>query len=347
MKKAIIALAAAAAMGFAGEADAQVKYRLEGTIGDKTTTEAFVLRDVITGKDIDTVRVVKGRIKPLKGTADAPVLCALIGKIRNRGIQPVILENGTTTVKAETDDYFPESLGGTPLNDDAQRLFDELDKMEDDFKEQENPNQEEFVDRLESIVSGVVEKHSGDVLGYFCMNNFVGSLKPAKAMELLKLMAPAWKGNKVFDKRMATFEKMMETSEEAMFTDFAAEYDGKTTRLSDYVGKGQYVLVDFWASWCGPCKAEIPNIINVYNQYKDKGLEVLGVATWDKPGDTLAAIEKLGIPYPQMLNAQQAGSDAYGITGIPEIILFAPDGKIVARGLRGEHIGKKVAEVLK
>lgn len=107
------------------------------------------------------------------------------------------------------------------------------------------------------------------------------------------------------------------------------------------------IVLDFWASWCGPCRAEIPNLIKVYNQYKGEKFEVLGVATWDKPEDTKKAIEQMGIPYPQMLNAQKAGSDAYGISGIPQIILFGPDGKIVKRNLRGEAIEKTVAELLK
>jgi thiol-disulfide isomerase/thioredoxin len=139
----------------------------------------------------------------------------------------------------------------------------------------------------------------------------------------------------------------METSEGKMFKDFSAEYEGKVTKLSDYVGKGKYVLVDFWASWCGPCKAEIPNLIKVYNQYKGDKFEVLGVATWDEPADTKKAIEKMSIPYPQMLNAQKAGSDAYGINGIPQIILFGPDGKILKRNLRGAALEKAVAEALK
>ena len=175
---------------------------------------------------------------------------------------------------------------------------------------------------------------------------------------LASIMSPeeliAYVDNDDFLKQDSTIAKekkswlmQLETSEGKKFKDFSAEYDGKITKLSDYVGKGKYVLVDFWASWCGPCKAEIPNLINVYNKYKGNKFEVLGVATWDKPEDTKKAIEKMGIPYPQMLNAQKAGSDAYGINGIPQIILFGPDGTILKRNLRGEALEKAVAEALK
>ena len=129
------------------------------------------------------------------------------------------------------------------------------------------------------------------------------------------------------------------------FADFSVEFEGKTTRLSDYVGRGEYVLVDFWASWCAPCRREIPNLIAVYNKYKDKGLMVLGVAAWDKPEDTKKAIEEDKIPYPQILNSQKIATDIYGIDGIPHIILFAPDGTILARGLRGKEIEDKLSDI--
>ena len=130
-----------------------------------------------------------------------------------------------------------------------------------------------------------------------------------------------------------------------MFLDFAVEYNGKTTRLSDYVGKGKYVLADFWASWCGPCRSEIPNLIAAYERYKNKDLVVLGVAVCDKPEDTMQAIKDLSIPYPQIINSQEIATDLYGINGIPHIILFAPDGKILKRGLRGEDIEKELEKI--
>lgn len=128
------------------------------------------------------------------------------------------------------------------------------------------------------------------------------------------------------------------------FANFSVEYEGKTQKLSDYVGNGKYTLVDFWASWCGPCRHEIPYIKAAKEKYGSDNLTILGVATWDKPEDTMKAIKDLGISWPQIMNAQKVGSDTYGISGIPEIILFSPEGEILARGLRGKLIDAILAQ---
>jgi len=190
-------------------------------------------------------------------------------------------------------------------------------------------------------------KENENEAGAYILTNLLAHMMPIE--EVLKLAEGSeyFKENATVKQNMATWRIQQETSEGKQFKDFSAEYEGKVTKLSDYVGKGKYVLVDFWASWCGPCRAEIPNLINVYNKYKGDKFEVLGVATWDEPADTKKAIKELNIPYPQMMNAQKAGSDAYGISGIPQIILFGPDGKIVKRNLRGEALEKAVAEALK
>ena len=146
----------------------------------------------------------------------------------------------------------------------------------------------------------------------------------------------------------ARFEALKSTAVGKPFVDIAGEdTEGKETRLSDFVGKGNYVLVDMWASWCAPCREEIPNLAEIYNTYKDKGLVILGIATWDKKDRIIKAIEDLNMTWPQLLDTRQKVMELYGVNGIPHIILFAPDGTIVARNLRGDEMKQKVAEIMK
>ena len=130
------------------------------------------------------------------------------------------------------------------------------------------------------------------------------------------------------------------------FVDFSIDTDNGTVRLSDYVGKGKYVLVDFWASWCQPCIVEMPLLKEVYNRFNGTDFTILGVAVSDKPEDSRAAIRKYALPWEQILGTGDIAMDAYGINGIPHVILFGPDGTILKRDLRGEQIGEAVKEAL-
>ena len=149
-------------------------------------------------------------------------------------------------------------------------------------------------------------------------------------------------------KQEAFFTNLQKTSEGKMFVDFnGTTEEGKPIKLSDFVGKGKYVLVDFWASWCGPCRGEIPNLLNVNKKCSGDKFMVLGVNVWDKEDAFKKALISEKIVYPQIYASHnQDATDLYGIRGIPQIILFAPDGTIVQRDLRGEAIPAKVKEVL-
>lgn len=141
------------------------------------------------------------------------------------------------------------------------------------------------------------------------------------------------------------------TAAKSTFADFEGQDSaGRTVKLSDYVGRGKYVLVDFWASWCGPCRAENPHVVAAYNQYKDKGFTVFGVSL-DRPDgreNWIQAIEKDGLKWINVSDLkfwECVPAGMYGVRSIPSNVLIGPDGTIVARNLRGEALMNKLAEV--
>ena len=122
--------------------------------------------------------------------------------------------------------------------------------------------------------------------------------------------------------------------------------DGKVLRLSDFVGKGKYVLVDFWASWCGPCREEIPRLKDIYYQYKDKAFDIVGAPVYDKPENSLEAVQEFKVPWKQILGVPESVPEAYCFNYIPYIILVAPDGTILARDLRRDNLWDTVKKYL-
>ncbi|GAB3738492.1 TlpA disulfide reductase family protein [Hymenobacter agri] len=126
--------------------------------------------------------------------------------------------------------------------------------------------------------------------------------------------------------------------------------DGKTVSLADY--RGKYVLVDFWASWCGPCRAENPAVTKVYNEYKGRNFDILGVSL-DRPGERekwLKAIKDDQLAWTQVSDLkgwENAVAQRYGVRSIPQNYLVGPDGKIVATNLRGAELGATLAKLIK
>lgn len=165
----------------------------------------------------------------------------------------------------------------------------------------------------------------------------LAALNPASFKE--KLLAPIVKRVEAGKRRMPGLQ----------YTDLKMpDPNGIVKSLSDYCGKGNYVLVDFWASWCGPCRAEMPAVKALYDKYKGKGFDIVGVSfDRDKTAWT-GAIKKLDLPWHHISDLKGWESEAasvYGISGIPATLLVGPKGEIIAFGLRGEQLSDKLKEI--
>lgn len=189
------------------------------------------------------------------------------------------------------------------------------------------------------------DKNKSNRIAVMALQNIFPEITNQEVIDYAAELADSLQLNENVVKMVEAAQKGLLTEEGKMFTDFTIEdSDGKTVSFSDFVGKGQYVLVDFWASWCGPCKMEIPNIRKAYETYGPKGLVVLSVAVWDRPEDTKAAAAEHGVVWNQIINAQHIPTELYGISGIPQIMLFGPDGTILKRDLRGEGIEEELSK---
>lgn len=219
----------------------------------------------------------------------------------------------------------------------AKKLEDQLDDLDND---------------INKVKLDYARNNPNSPYAFFAVREGAGYSIDADAVEPVFNLLPATVKGSVSGKAFADrLEIAKKTRVGMMAMDFTQnDTADMPVKLSSL--RGKYLLIDFWASWCGPCRRENPNLVKVFNQYKDKGFHILGVSL-DRPGQKdrwMKAIYDDKLAWTQVSDLKFWDNDVakqYGIQAIPQNYLLDPQGKIIAKGLRGEDLEKKLAEVLK
>ena len=322
-------IAAAATLAAAASATAE-PYRIIVPLTPDDEGAMARLINYDTGASIDSVLVTEGAAV-FTGDIDEPILARVV--VDGTRMPGFVLESGTIA-RSKEGDFF-----GTMLNDQMRSFSQEMKTLAYAFSQAPTDGEKaEIYKKYNAALDSAIAENADNVLGLFYFLQSDASQLDAPGLREQLAKYPEFAKSQRVQGLLATAQKREATSVGQKFVDFEVTYDGKTSRLSDYVGKGNYTLVDFWASWCGPCIRQTAVLKDIYNKYKDKGLEVLGVAVWDKPEDTKRAIEQHELPWPCIIDAQTIPTDLYGISGIPCIILFGPDGTIISRDKQDDDL---------
>jgi len=206
-------------------------------------------------------------------------------------------------------------------------------------------------DEMGEYVKSFILKHNPSGISDMLFGYYVNNFPEETVDEILADMEK--KGSDLpYYKQIKKFvEESSNTRVGKDFTDITLpDVNGKDMKLSDVIKNNKYTLVDFWASWCGPCVAEMPNVVKAYEAYHSKGLEIVGVSLDEDADAWKSAISRLNMKWPQMSDLkgwESKGAGLYHIQSIPSNVLISQDGKIVAKGLMGDDLMEKLKELLK
>ena len=310
-----------ALVAVAGQAQ-EINWRIEGTVENAAPIDTLYVIDAEKQKEIAILYVKDGKIVPASGTLEEPAICCIAKKDRKGWIREFVLEDGTINIGVDLKVHYLRSIGGTPLNEELKQTlalqFQKLDHETYHKKELEE-------------IAGIVSRHPNHIISPFLIESCKMIFTPSESLALIDKLSPELQKSADMDRMRENLLVEQETEVGRMFKEMKGiSPDGNPTAISDYVGKGNYVLADFWASWCMPCRKEIPEVIALHEKYKGKGLKVIGITVHDTPEKSDKVVKEMGIPFPQLYETKPMST--YGVLAIPYTILFAPDGTILERG---------------
>lgn len=369
MRKAILLLFAAVLLI---SCENNKNYTINGVVTDTNYEGKKVYVQELTNSEmvvVDTAIIVNGAFT-FKGSADSTVLrfVSLDESVDTQNLTriPVLLEPGVFEVKFDS----VVTVTGTPVNQaytDYRVKQRELNQKARSIIDQYNAaaSDETLTDSLEAEINDAYDKISkeNDDLNYSFVNDNIGNdlgkyifssqwrmFSPEQQKEFLEKTDDNFKSMENIQRMIKRIENYERVAVGKKFVDFTLkDPQGKEVSLSNYAGNGKYVLVDFWAAWCGPCVEEMPNVLNAYNKYKSKGFEVVGVSLDRDEAQWKKGLKDLKMTWPQMSDLNYWDSpvvELYAIESIPHTVLLDKDGTILEKNLRGKALDDKLAELM-
>lgn len=342
-------------------------FRIDGNVKNLDDGKLYFIHQGLDGDPIiDTVFVQGGKFTYEGNISEATPFYISTNLLRTNKKPPtlIFLEPESMSMVLDVDNLDGVEL----LNSESQKEYDEYKAADAPYKERvdsiyrvamSNKGNAEMQTSLEelmhevdsqesNLIADFVEDHKNSVVSaYLISGKFMSRGEFGRAKELFSMLRPGVK-NTVIGKQISdVLSKVALTEPGAKAPDFSQQNtNGDIVKLSDY--RGKYVLVDFWASWCSPCRQENPSVRKAYTKYKDDNFEIIGISLDRDRSQWVKAIQMDNLPWVQLsdLNGwDNEVSKTYGVQSIPENFLIDPKGKIVAKSLRGEQLNSKLAEI--
>ena len=313
-------------------------------------------------KAIDST-LVENNTFSFQGTTDSVKACVIVvpnGESRPKTIN-FVLENAPLTA---TFNESVVSVAGCPENDALttfNQKVEELQKLgkaiaedlksEDKAVVEDAKKREASLDQQQSaLYKNFVQQNLNNLSGAIVLSQCFYYLDDKDLIEITDNMGEAFKSHPSIERIQKIAEVRKAVAVGKKFTDFEmANAKGETHKLSEYVGNGKVVLIDFWASWCPPCRAEMPSLVKAYKTYKNKGFEIVGISLDSKADAWEKGVKDLNITWTQLSDLKgwkNEGAALYGVNSIPHTILVDKDGTIIAKNLHGQELEDKIKEVL-
>lgn len=339
-------------------------YKVKGTgdmLNDGDTL--FLTYDMMTYEPSDTIVVIDGKFL-LEGKVDtAATFCVIFSPNDRALIMPLFIEEGSIELNISSQPG-GSYVKGTPLNDlwlemneGIAALSERMNAIGEQVYTQQLSDEELKVKQEEmkavndeyiELITKYATENVDNEFGYVVIISFEETIDPQTHLDLINALPPSKRNRAEVLDVEARLLKTLSTAVGRTLTDITLpDIKGKPLSLLAEVGKNKLTIIDFWASWCAPCRAEMPNVVAVYADYKTKGLGIIGISLDNDKAAWEQATKELGITWQQMSDLQGWQNEAatlYGIRSIPQTIIVDSEGTIKAKNLRGDDLRAFVAE---